>query len=488
MPADTTAFGRGLAATLALAGSALIGALATAGCGGAPADKAGGATAPLVLRLGTPNPPDRPESPTIEEFARRVATLSHGSLRVKIVWLAGGGPEVPVAAMVRDGRLDAAFVATRVWDEEGATSLEPLQAPFLIRSQALENRVATSPLATTMLAGLDRAGVTGIALVPAALLHPFGFGRALRAPRDFAGALLRAPQSRMTDRLVRALGARSAPLDADAFNVAVRRGTVAGTEWYLELGATLPTGKGPTTATGNVVFYPKVHSLVVNRAVFGRLTEAQRRVLHRAAADAVRFAIRTNLSERKAGAQFCRNGGAIVASSPAQLAALEQKVAPVYAALERDAGAKRLIAAIRALARRTPPDPPVTPCAAPTASAAGTAAAARIPDGAYRKEITRQQLVAAGVSSFDAAQNYGIHTLTIRGGRWRDATTLRTPCFGPIRYAGALVVFVAECGSATSSVVLRARWALVEGELRFAGLRTAFDRVFWGGRGWRRIG
>src|SRR5207244_489920 len=80
------------------------------------------------------------------------------------------------------------------------------QAPFLIGSQALENRVVTSPLAATMLAGLDKAGVTGLALVPAELLHPFGFGTALRAPRDFAGATLRAPESKATDRLVRALG------------------------------------------------------------------------------------------------------------------------------------------------------------------------------------------------------------------------------------------------------------------------------------------
>jgi TRAP-type C4-dicarboxylate transport system substrate-binding protein len=444
-----------------------------------------------VIRLGTPNPSDRPESAAIQYFAVEAARLTHGHIVVRIVWSAAGGPEQPVATMVRDGKLDAAFVATRVWDTVGVTSLQALQTPFLIGSQALENRVVTSPLAAAMLAGLDRAGVTGLALVPAELLHPFGFGRALRAPRDFAGATLRAPQSEATDRLIRALGARPAPVNADAFNLGVRRGTIAGTEWYLELGATLPVGKGPTTATGNVVFYPKVHSLVVNDAVYRRLTEKQRATLRKAAAATVRFAVQTNVSERTAGAEFCRAGGAVVASSPAEIAALRRTAAPVYAALERDPETRRLIAGIRALARETRPDPPVALCAASkTPPVPRNAVSVRtIPDGVYRKLITKQELVDAGVSPTDASTNYGIMTLTIRSGRWRQDTRspYRTPCSGTISYSADNVIFLTNCGAATCTVCLRATWSLDHGELRFLGLESVFDRAFWGGGAWRKI-
>jgi TRAP-type C4-dicarboxylate transport system substrate-binding protein len=131
------------------------------------------------------------------------------------------------------------------------TSLQALQAPMLITSQALENRVVTSPLARPLLAGLRVAGVTGLALLPADLLHPFGFGAPLLGPNDYAGATMRANPGRATGQLLAALGARRSVVSGEAFNAAVRRGEIEGTWWYFE--GLLP---GPAVATGNVVFFP----------------------------------------------------------------------------------------------------------------------------------------------------------------------------------------------------------------------------------------
>jgi TRAP-type C4-dicarboxylate transport system substrate-binding protein len=484
---------RELVARIALSIAVASGALLLVGCGGATqADKAGGSGRPVVLRLGTPNGPDRPESDDIEYFAARVKQLSGGSVTVKIVWSAAGGPEQPVATMVRRGKLDAALIATRAWDMEGVTTLRALQAPFLITSQALENRVVAGPLAGEMLAGLRKAGVTGLALLPADLLHPFGFGKAFRAPRDFAGSTIRVPVSTTSYRLVRALRGIPVSPDADAFNLDVRNGRVDGAEWYLELGNTLPVGRGPTTATANVTFYPKVHGLVVNTKAFQRLTDRQRAILRRAAVDTRRYVIRTNVSEAAAAAQFCRNGGAIVASSPADLAGLERATAPLYATLERDPLTRRLIERIRQLERGTRADSPIPLCEPAKAAAAGPTTKVRagptIPDGIYRKEITEQALLAAGVGKTDARWNYGLHTLTIKDGRWRDTSGIRSPCSGAIRYSGRRVIFTTACGSSTTSLVLNATWRFDGGELRFLGLANVFDRVFWGGRPWRKIG
>jgi TRAP-type C4-dicarboxylate transport system substrate-binding protein len=471
-----------------------LGVLALAGCGGAQADKAGGSDTPTVLRLGTPNGPDRPESDDIQHFAARVKQLSRGAIAIKIVWMAAGGPEQPVAGLVRSGKLDAALIATRAWDMEGVTSLQALQAPFLITSQTLENRVVASALAGEMLGGLRKAGVTGLALLPANLLRPFGFGKAFRAPEDFAGSTIRVPVSTLSYSLVQALGGTPVSPDADAFNLAVRNGGVDGAEWYLELGNTLPVGKGPTTATANVTFYPKVHSLVINTKALQRLTDGQQTILRRAAVDTLRWVVLTNVSEAAAGAQFCGNGGAIVASSPADLAALEQAAEPVYATLERDSLTRRLIQRIRQIAQRTPADPPIALCQAAQAAVAGPTGQVRtgptIPDGLYRKKITEQELIAAGVSKTDAHGNYGIHTLTIRDGRWRDdqRAPIRSPCSGPIAYSGPRVTFTTRCGSSNRTVVLRATWSLRDGELRFLGAKDLFDRVYWGGRPWRKIG
>jgi TRAP-type C4-dicarboxylate transport system substrate-binding protein len=468
-----------------------LGAIALAGCGDTQADKAGGSARPIVLRLGTPNGPDRPESDDIEHFAARVRELSGGEMRVTIVWSAAGGPEQPVAAMVRHGTLDAALIATRAWDVEGVSSLRALQAPFLITSQAIENRVVTSRLAGSMLAGLQKAGVTGLALLPADLLHPFGFGKAFRSPGDFAGSNIRVPVSTTSYSLVRALGGTPVSPDADAFNLAVRHGSVDGAEWYLELGNTLPVGVGPTTATANVTFFPKVHSLVVNTNVFRRLTDAQRTILRRAATDTLHWVIRTNVHEVTAAAQFCKNGGAIVASSPAELAAFRRAAAPVYATLERDPLTRRLIEQIRQLEQRTTEDPPIALCqgrAAPATSPAPARTGPAIPDGVYRKQITEQELIAAGVSQTDAHSNFGIHTLTIRNGHWLDESGIRSPCSGAIRYSGPRALFTTTCGSSTQTLVLDATWRFDGVQLRFLGLTTPFDRVYWGGRPWRKIG
>ena len=124
---------------------------------------------------------------------------------------------------MRSGKLDAGLIATRAFDVEGVTSLRALQAPFLIDGQALLDRVVTSPLASEMLAGMRPFGVTGLALLPSDLVHPFGFGRALLAPADFTGARVRVPISAVSYSLCDAPG-QARLSERRRFNLAVRKG------------------------------------------------------------------------------------------------------------------------------------------------------------------------------------------------------------------------------------------------------------------------
>src|SRR5207247_1917065 len=123
---------------------------------------------------------------------------------------------------VREGTLEAGSVATRGWDLEGITSLRALQAPFLITTDDLLNQVVTAPFAADMLSGLQRAGVTGLALLPEALRHPFGFEGPLSAPEDFVGAVIQSPLSDISYDLLRSLGASPMDVHGDAFNDGVR--------------------------------------------------------------------------------------------------------------------------------------------------------------------------------------------------------------------------------------------------------------------------
>ena len=348
-----------------------------------------------------------------------------------------------------------------------------------------------------MLAGLRKAGVIGLALLPADLLHPFSFGAPLLGPEDFRGATIRAravhaPRSASWPR-----SARKPPTPSGtAFNLAVRHGKIDGAEWYFE--GLIP---GATTATGNVVFFPKVHALVVRTKVFDALTRAQRRCARpRGRGHAPRTSCATAVPDAKAAAQYCAAGGRIVAASPAEVAALVRAAAPADVVLQADPQTRRLIAAIRSLKRRTRAPAAIAPCgaAAPasTAPARTTARGPRIPDGVYRKAVTLRELLAAGATKSDAANNYGIETLTITGRRWRYDTRspYRSPCSGPLRYPEAgRVELTTECAAATVSLVLSARWTLHGGELRFLDARDGSGvspeaRVIFGGRPWRKIG
>jgi TRAP-type C4-dicarboxylate transport system substrate-binding protein len=168
-----------------LRGGLLVAALALAGvllsaCGGGQADKAGGVPKPVVLRLGDPYGP-LPGDDT-RYFVAQVERLSGGSLRLRHVpEVAGsaGGPgerEWRTAKLVRAGKVDLATLAARTWDLEGVTSLEALQAPMLVTSQAVLNRIVTGQIGDQMLRGLTKIGVTGLVLLPQALYHPFGLG------------------------------------------------------------------------------------------------------------------------------------------------------------------------------------------------------------------------------------------------------------------------------------------------------------------------
>src|SRR5690349_12858980 len=125
-------------------------AVALAGCSSGRGDKAGGSGAPVVLRLAASDSPEQWEVAVAKYFAARVADTSGGNLRIDVVAPAAGlhvrDPEVRVAQMVRSGEFDLGWIGARAWDKLGVTSLQALQAPFLIDSRSLLVKVTTGRL------------------------------------------------------------------------------------------------------------------------------------------------------------------------------------------------------------------------------------------------------------------------------------------------------------------------------------------------------
>ena len=488
-------------ATLAgLVGVLVVG---SSGCGGDGDDKAGGSGAPVTLRMGNADPRGYPATDAIEDFARRVSTLSDGKVRIRPVWQAAGASvtqaDQRVGRLVVAGDLDLGMVRAGAWDTEGVTTLRALQAPFLISTDDMLDAVVTSDLGGDLLGGLEEVGIEGLALIPEELRHPVGFGRALRSPADFAGIGIRAALSNASYALLRALGAQPADLTFEQAASAIRAGKVRGAESSLLHLGSLPA---PGMVTANVVFFPKINTLVANAERFDELPVEQQAILREAAEQTLRHVVDTRTRDVDAARQACRNGADLVVASAADLAALRRAAAPVYAELERDPTAKELIVAIHALAARTGPSASASACTgnqgtpAPGASAAG-GAKPTIPKGAYRVEITPDEMVARGVDAATASTNSGIMTLTLDDGRWRHEIRGGQPdCTGTYSYSGERVSFLADdipaCGTAHGRVVFSAVWSLHEGSLRFSRVRSGegvdlFASVFWGSEPWRKV-
>jgi TRAP-type C4-dicarboxylate transport system substrate-binding protein len=486
-------------ATVTAVTVAVLGAL---GCGGGSGtDKAGGSGAPVTLRLATPDRAGLPGAKAIERFREEVAKASDGAVVIKPVYTAAGDAprfDQAVADLVRTAEAEMALVPARAWDEYGVTSLAALQAPFLIRDQAVLNEVVAGELAQPMMEGLRASGVTGLALLPENLRHPFGYTRPLRSPRDFTGAAIRAPRSESTYALLRALGSKPVDITGEEFAEAVKTGRLAGAESAFDIAAS--TLHGVPTATGNVTFFPKVNVLVANTSALGELPESARDALETAAAHTLDWVKDTNKDERDAALAYCGQGGRVVSASAADIERLVALSEPVYTAMEQDAETKRFIERIGAIAQEHSPETVTcTPAAGATPSEEGGTASDTDPsvlDGIYRNSKTVQDFVAAGISEAEAIDNHGVHTVTLDGGRLEDTLTTESRpdpsaegCTGTYRLSGDTFIFTWDPESGCTGD-FTATWELSDGELHLTDVRTPerLDAIVWGVRPFRKIG
>jgi TRAP-type transport system periplasmic protein len=313
-----------------------LAALAAAGCGSSPVNRAGQAVTgrPVTLTLAD----HEGEPGDVIRWAEAVERLSHGSLKISVDngWR-GAEPDYDkgIIADVRNGKVDLAKVAARAYDEVGVTSFQPLLAPLLIDSTRLEAEVLRGPIGDRALRGTARLGLVGLALYPTELRRPIGITRTLRGPSDYRGAQISTREGRVTAATLRALGAHRVALPA--------------TDPLLSVdGAELPpTGVSQRSAlprsargiTGNVVLWPKPITIVMNRAAFARLSPAQQDAL-RGAADVARAATAEEEGARSADARntLCLLGARIVTASPAALTGLRTAVQPVYDKIARAPG------------------------------------------------------------------------------------------------------------------------------------------------------
>lgn len=359
-----------------------------AGCGSST-NKATGArpVKPVVLTLANGMWADA----GVGEWVQAVERLSRGAVRIEV---RGGWRRGEVQADrgmlgdVRAGRVDLGHIPTRAWDTLGVDSFQPLEAPLLVDSLALEERVLTGQPGASMLAGVRAAGVEPVALLPGPLRRPVGVSRDLRGPGDYRGALIGLPPSAVHQATARALGARVAAVAG-----AGRLAGLDGTEADLAAMDFDLYDRQARSVTADVVLWPHASTVVMNRHAWERLTPGQRAVLTDAARTAVGPAMhRERDFERGAAQSLCDRGFALVRAGAAGVAALRRAVDPVYRKLESDSVKRRALENIRAVKATLP--------AEPAAACGRDQGRPPVPDapplvGTWRVRVTRAQMAAA---------------------------------------------------------------------------------------------
>ena len=406
--------------------------VAAAACGGSDGDKAGGdrpARTAVVLTLA-----EHDSDWGSADFADAVEERSHGSIRIEIRtrWRTHVlDSERRTVEDVRKGAVEMGIGGARVWDTLGVKSFRGLLAPFLVDSLHLEREVLESPLAPRMLAGVERTGVVGIALLPGPLRRPWGKSRSLLGPRDYEGATIGAFPGRVEEATFRSLG--------------------AGTRAYLGLhtccwaGAALhpwviaDNGYEGKSLAANVVFWPRAETIVMNRRAFERLTPEQQEILRDAGRAAIvpRLARIERVEDEAIGVICARNLVPLVHASPAEVAALHEAVRPVYAELERDPETRDVIAEIRELDSGAEAEPPRCPTA--------RASVAPELEGRWQTKVSGEDLLAAGASPKEVRGGRNSLTLELDRGRWvaRSLETRRV-WIGAYAVRGDLIGFTLE--------------------------------------------
>jgi TRAP-type C4-dicarboxylate transport system substrate-binding protein len=298
---------------------------------------------PLVLTLATHD-----DDEGYGTFAAAVARISQAAIRIRVAgnWGATGDRreldyEPEIVGAVRAGKVQLGIVGARVWDTLGVDSFQALLAPFLIDSLRLERRAIESAPATRALATVERGGVVGIALLPGRLRRPLGITRPLVAPRDYRRAKIGTRPGAVAWATFRALGARPAsyiPGWLSGFDGAEQDPLTITENGY---------DGGARALTGNVVFWPKPQTVVMNRSAYEALTPEQQRILREAGREAVAPELaRIRRDQRLGLSTLCAGKVPVRPASAADLAALRKAAQPVYDDIKREPFTRRWIAQI----------------------------------------------------------------------------------------------------------------------------------------------
>jgi TRAP-type C4-dicarboxylate transport system substrate-binding protein len=392
----------------------IVFAVALTACG---QDRTGNVAAKVVTLRGETvfNPDD------VRPYLDEVSQLAGDSLSLD-VFESTSKPidiESQVVDRVASGSLDIGFVGARTWAGRDVHAFDALQAPFLIDSYELQQAILEGGVIDEANDSLASLGLVSIGVLPGPLRVPAGREGPFVGPADYAGSNIGMSDAAITEATLSALGATATALQFGTDDVAGVDGMEA------QVGAIPFEGPGQMHfVTGNVVFWPRPISVVMNAERFAALTSDQQTWLREAVGKSMDdMTARAQATDRESLGNACRNGAQFVNASESDLDELRDAVESVYGRLRQDEATSRAIDAIEALrgSDRFSLACPATAEESGTPTPAATVPVTTPVDGTWMVCITEADVVAAGGDPNEGRTNAGCTTMSFDAGTFRES-------------------------------------------------------------------
>lgn len=393
---------------LAVLGTAVL----LSGCTANGTTKAGGKpaavrTAGITVRFASGD-----QQPYDVAFARDVAALSGGTVKIDVLPYDHRAPSVDprIGKDLAAGRIDVADIASRAWVRLGVTSFTAYQDPFLVTSRELLDAAVQPPVAPALLKSLMRVGVTGLAIAPRSVRYLFST-RPLTTPGQFHDTVVHTNDDPLADQLFTALGATTdTTIEAGVpTRQALLKGMLTGVESDVQSARVNDyVSAAPYVLVGAPLF-AKTTTFAASTARLKALGPRVAGWLEQAAKSAAAGASRS-LNDQAAWAGACAAGLKPQQLRPTQLDALRAAELPVYNVVAATPPSTLAVDRIGLLATESPRLDSWTLCGATTPSPTGDV------DGTYTTRITRGEVRAVG--DCETCGNDGDYTITIRDGRY----------------------------------------------------------------------
>lgn len=240
-----------------------------------------------ILRLAELHPADHPTTLGDQEFARLVAELSKGRLRIEVYHSGVLGDELSVMDQLSFGGIDLARVSIASV-QPAVPALAALFMPYLYKEEAHMWRVLTGPVGRELLNALEAGGLVGIGWFEAGARSFYTAATPLRRASDLKGLRIRVQESPPMISLVQALGAKPLPMAFPEVYSGLRTGLIDGAE--NNLATYYASGHYQAAPWFTIDQHARLPELIIGSSVaFAQISDDDQALIRQAAAKATLF-------------------------------------------------------------------------------------------------------------------------------------------------------------------------------------------------------